>query len=536
MARDIHIQRQEITPCAAGPDADAAPPKEPMPAAGSWVLLATILASSMAFIDGTALNVALPVIQRELDATGAQLLWTVNGYLLMLGALILVCGVLGDRFGRKRVFSLGIGLFTLASIACGSTPGINFLIGARVVQGIGGAMMIPGSLAIITAFFGPESRGRAIGTWAAVTTMVTVIGPMLGGALAGAGLWRGVFFINTPLAVAALVILRFRVPESRDTDAATGIDFAGAFLAVAGLASLTYGFIAAPDYGFGNPRIDGALLLGVAALGAFAGVEAAGSHPMMPLRLFRSRTFSGANLLTLLLYGAISVSTFFLSLNFVQVQGYTPFEAGLAFMPFALILAGMSRWAGGLVDRYGARLPLIAGPAIAGAGFLLLGVVGLTSGPEAYWHTYLPGVVLFGIGMGVTVAPLSTAVMGSLSQRHAGTASGVNNAVSRIAGVLAIAVLGSFMLFYFASALSSRTSALPISAEARAAINDQAGRLAEAGVPPQVGAGNADAVRRAIRRAFVDSLRRLMFICAGMAWASSAIAALMVRRRLEAMD
>ncbi len=385
-----------------------------LPDRGRWVLFSTILASSMAFIDTSALNVALPALQEDLHASGVQLLWIVNAYLLMLAALILVGGSLGDRLGRKKVFMIGISLFVLASLACGFAPTTEFLIGARVVQGIGGAMMIPGSLAIITTYFAPDQRGGAIGMWSAATTIVTVAGPVLGGLLADAGLWRGVFLINLPLGITTLLVLYFKVPESR--------------------AELTYGFISLPDLGFGNPRIYGTLLGGFVALVAYVVVEARSDHPMMPLHLFKSRTFSGTNLLTLFLYGALSVSTFFLCLNLVQAQGYSQSLAGLADIPFALLLTGLSGWAGGLADRHGPRLLLIVGPLLIGLGFLLMAFVGLTDGPSDYWKTFLPGIIVFGLGMGITVAPLTTAVMGSVATQYAGTASGINNACGGIRG------------------------------------------------------------------------------------------------------
>ena len=328
----------------------------------------------MAFIDGTALNVAMPAIQNGLHASGVQLLWMVNAYLLMLAALIPVGGSLGDLFGRKKVFSIGIGLFMLASLICGLSPNADFLVWARAAQGIGSALMIPGSLAIISSFFGPTEKGRAIGTWSAATTIVTVIGPILGGVLSGAGLWRVVFLINIPLGIAALIPLFLKVPESRNEKAQGRIDFPGAGLLIIALAGLTFGFVSAPDHGFGDPRIIAALSLGIVALAGFLFVEARNSHPMIPLSLFSSRTFSGTNLLTLALYGALSVGMFFLSLNLVQAQGYTMALAGFAFTPFALVLTALSRWAGGLVDRSGPRLPLVVGPGNRRARLLLHGM------------------------------------------------------------------------------------------------------------------------------------------------------------------
>jgi EmrB/QacA subfamily drug resistance transporter len=488
----------------------------------------------MAFIDGTALNVALPALQVGLRASGVQLLWVVNAYLLMLAALIPVGGSLGDVLGRKRVFAIGISLFVVASLVCGIAPTIGFLIVARLIQGIGSALMIPGSLSIITAFYGPEKRGQAIGTWAAATTIVTVAGPILGGVLSGAGLWRAVFLINLPLGIAALLVLLLKVPESRDEQSKGRIDYAGAALLAAGLAGLTWGFISAPDLGFGNPRVLAALAAGILGVTAFVVVEARSDHPMIPLRLFSSRTFSGVNLLTFGLYGALSAGTFFLSLNLVQAQSYSMAVAGLAFTPFALILTALSRWAGGLVDRGGPRLPLVIGPAIAGAAFLFMAFSGLSEGPSRYWVTFFPGVVLLGIGMGITVAPLTTAVMSSVASHFAGTASGINNAVSRTAGVLAIAVMGAIALFLFSNALQARTAPIDIDSTARAALSAEASQLGAAAVPASVSPERAGEVRTAIRLAFVDVFKVVMMICAALAWIGAALAGVFVERKFTA--
>jgi EmrB/QacA subfamily drug resistance transporter len=501
---------------------------------GPWVLFSTIFASSMAFIDGTALNVALPAIQSGLHASGVQLLWVVNAYLLMLAALIPVGGSLGDLFGRKKVFSLGIGLFMLASLICGLSPSADFLIWARAVQGIGSALMVPGSLAIISSFFGPAEKGRAIGTWSAATTIVTVIGPILGGVLSGAGLWRAVFLINIPLGVAALIPLSLKVPESRNEKAQGRIDAPGAGLLIISLAGLTYGFVSAPDDGFGDPRIIAALFLGVAALAGFIFVEARSSHPMIPLSLFSSRTFSGTNLLTLALYGALSVGMFFLSLNLVQAQGYSMALAGFAFTPFALVLTALSRWAGGLVDRSGPRLPLVIGPAVAGFAFFTMAWAGLTTGPTHYWVSFFPGVLLLGIGMGITVAPLTTAVMSSVESHLSGTASGINNAVSRTAGVLAIAVVGALSLVLFAHGLDTRATQAGLSTPVRQALAVEASRLGAAAVPQAAAPQDAAAVQSAIRLAFVDTFKIVMLLCAVLAWVGAALAGLFVEKNFRA--
>lgn len=498
---------------------------------GLWVLTATILASSMAFIDGTALNVAMPAIQDALHASGEQLLWVVNAYLVMLAALIPIGGSLGDVLGRRKVFAVGIGLFMLSSLVCGLAPTIGFLIGARLVQGLGSALMIPGSLAIITAHFGRESRGKAIGTWSAFTTIVAVVGPVLGGVLASAGLWRGVFLVNFPLGVVALIVLLLKVPESRDETSLRRIDYLGAALLAVGLAGPTYGLLSAPNLGFSNPRVFGTLLVGALALAAFIVVEVRSRYPMIPLKLFSSRTFSGVNLLTFGLYGALSAGTFFLSLNLVQAQGYSMAVAGFAFTPFALILTALSRWAGGLVDKGGPRLPLIIGPAIAGAAFFFMAFSGLSDGPAHYWTTFFPGVVLLGIGMGITVAPLTTSVMSSVASNFAGTASGINNAVSRTAGVLAIAVVGAVALFLFSHALQARTALLDISGEARSALGAEAARLGAAAVPAEVAAASVGSVQTAIRMSFVDTFRVVMLLCAALSWVGAALAGVFVERK-----
>ncbi|NJM07478.1 MFS transporter [Candidatus Gracilibacteria bacterium] len=497
---------------------------------GFWVLFATIIASSMAFIDGSALNVALPSLQEDLGATATDLLWIVNGYALMLAALILVGGALGDRFGRKRIFMLGIGLFAVASILCGFAPTTAFLIAARILQGIGGALMIPGSLALISANFGDESRGRAIGTWSSVSTVTTILGPVLGGVLASAGLWRWVFFINVPLAAASLWALWQFVPESRDEHAPPQLDYAGAALATIGLAGVTYGLLAVPDSGWQTPVVWLTLGGGVLLLGWFLLVQARSPNAMMPLSLFRSPVFAGTNLLTLFLYAALYGMLFFLPLNLIQIQGYNETLAGLTSLPIAVFLALLSPWAGGLADRYGPRLPLTVGPAIAGLGFFLLGLPGVTNGAGDYWATYFPGVLALGLGMALTVTPLTAAVMGSVGTERAGIASGVNNAVSRVAGVLAVAVMGLIALLVFAPALQTEAANLGLSDAVREALAAESAKLGGAQVPPDLAESEATAARLAIDMAFVQSFRVLAFVAAGLAWISAVVAAVMLRR------
>jgi EmrB/QacA subfamily drug resistance transporter len=471
----------------------------------------------------------MPAIQAALRANGTQLLWVVNSYLLILAALILVGGSLGDRFGRKKVFGVGIVLFTAASCACGLAPSIGALIAARAVQGVGGALMVPGSLSLIAASIAPERRGRAIGTWSAATTLVTLVGPALGGLLSDLGIWRAVFLINLPLGLSALAVLVSRVPESRDESVEGPIDFIGAALAVVALASLTYGFIEAPGFGFGSFRVILALAIGVLIGIAFILVERRCEFPMLPLRLFSSRAFSGANALTVLLYGALSAASFFLSLNLVQAQGYSKTEAGLASLPSALILTFLSRPAGALADRRGPRLFLTLGPVLVGLGFLALSFTGITRGPAAYWTSFFPGILLFGLGMGLTVAPLTSTVMGAQSPRFSGVASGINNAVARGAGALAIAILGSVALFAFASILGSSKAAIGLDASSRAALlsgsRDLGATLPPSGLPESA----QTAVRAAIASSFAGAYRLVLLSCSALAFGAAAIAVTVIK-------
>lgn len=508
------------------------------PSQGRWVLFAAILASSMAFIDGSALNVALPALQADLNAAGADLLWIINAYLLMLASLILVGGSLGDHFGRKRIFMTGIGTFITASLVCGFAPDTLILIIARAVQGVGGALMIPGSLAIISALFPSGERGKAIGTWSAFSTITTVGGPILGGFLAEAGLWRFVFFINLPLGLVALWILYRYVPETRDETAPRELDYPGALLGIIALGGLTYGFIElgrlGPLLGWSDPTVIGSLIVGVASFILFVVTEYRSSHPMVSLSLFKSRTFSGVNLMTLFLYAALAGSLFFLPLNLVQVQGYPESVAGFTFLPFTLLLAGMSRWAGGLIDRYGPRLPLTIGPVIVGIGFMALSLPGMTAGPAEYWTTYFPGIVIIGIGMGITVAPLTTAVMGSVSSNHAGIASGVSNAVTRTAQVLATAIMGAVALAVFTSTLTTNTATIgDLTAADRIAIEAEAQKLGDASVPETIPDSRVDEVQRAIDESFIATFRLIMTIAALLCWLSALLAGIIVERRLS---
>jgi EmrB/QacA subfamily drug resistance transporter len=487
-----------------------------------WVLATTILGSAMAFIDGSVVNVALPAIQSDLAASieGAQ--WVVNGYMLMLGALTLIGGAAADRFGRRRVFAAGIILFTLASVACGLAPNVSALIAARCVQGVGGALLVPSSLAIISSAFPEDIRGKAIGTWAGFSALTTAAGPILGGVLVDTVSWRAIFFINVPLAAVTLAIAFVHLPESRD-EADAPLDWRGGLLATVGLAALAYGLTAASQRGWSDVFVLAALVGSAVAFAVFVWWEARAAAPMLPLRLFRSPLFAGANLLTLLLYFALGGALFFLPFNLIRVQGYSAAFAGAAFLPLTIMMGILSRWSGGLIDRTGAKLPLTVGPVIAAAGFALFALPGVGG---SYWTAFFPAMIVLGFGMAITAAPLTTTVMDSVDDRHAGTASGVNNAVARIAGMLAVAVLGSLAVPLFATALAARLDGLRVPPDVRAALMGQVARLVEIKLPPPDEPTHR-LLEQAINEVFVHTFRVVMLICAALALASALCAAFM---------
>jgi EmrB/QacA subfamily drug resistance transporter len=488
------------------------------------VLAATIIGSAMAFIDSTVTNVALPTLQAELGATAVDAQWIVESYALFLAALILVGGSLGDHYGRRRIYSLGIALFAAASVLCGLAQSPEQLILARAVQGVGGAMLVPGSLAIISASFTEEQRGRAIGTWSGFSGITAALGPVLGGYLVENVSWRAAFLINVPLAVVVLLIVARHVPESRDPDARR-LDIPGAVLATVGLGGIVFGLIESQSAGFADPLVLIPLVVGVGALVAFALVEARSDEPMMPLNLFRSRNFSGANLLTLLLYAGLGGSLYFLPFLLIQVHDYSATAAGSAFLPFIVVTFLMSRWAGGLITRFGARLPLVVGPVIAAAGFVLFAIPD-TDG--SYWTTFFPAILVQGFGMSLVIAPLTTTALNSVSGRHSGLASGVNNAVSRTAGLLAIPVLGIFVFTAFSAGLDSRVQNLDLPAQARQQLEAEKANLGAAEVPEGVGGETAARVEDAVDEAFLGAFRLAMLIAAGLALASAVAAALII--------
>src|SRR5438445_9084670 len=474
-------------------------------ASGPWILAATILGSSMAFIDGTVVNVALPALQQSLNATVVDVQWVVEAYSLLLSAFLLLGGSLGDRYGRRRIFILGVAIFSLTSLWCGFATNIHELIFARAVQGAGGALLLPGSLAIISASFREEDRGRAIGTWSGFTAITAAIGPVMGGWLIEQVSWRAVFFINLPLAIIVVVICYWRVPESSSNEKGR-LDWLGAIVIALGLGALVWGLIESARLGFAHPAIVAALAAGLILIVTFVFFERQSRHPMVPLELFRSRTFTGANLLTLLLYSALGGTLFFLPLNLIQVQHYSPTAAGGALLPFILIMFLLSRWAGGLVQKYGAKIPLVVGPAIAAIGFASFTLPGVGG---SYSNTFFLPMIVLGMGMAISVAPLTTTVMNSVAQTRAGIASGINNAISRVAGLLAIAVFGIIMLQAFNHALETNLSGLP--SPIRQSLDQQRTKLAATDLPQNIAPATRVQMRGAIDRSFVVGFQAVMF-------------------------
>jgi EmrB/QacA subfamily drug resistance transporter len=420
------------------------------------VVAATVLGSGIAMLDSTVVGIALPSIGRDFHGGVGTLQWVVTGYALTLAAFLLLGGALGDRYGRRRVFSIGVAWFAVASALCGFAPTAGFLIAGRLVQGIGGALLAPGSLAILQTSFRSDDRARAIGAWSGLGGVAGAAGPLVGGYLLAVGSWRWVFFINLPVAAVVLVITARHVPESRDPTASGRVDTVGASLAAVFLASLTYGLIEAPTQGWSSPSVVTCFVVAALSAPAFVMVEHRRAHPMLPLGLFRSRQFTGANGVTFAVYGALGGALFLLPVELQIVKGYSPLEAGLSLLPLTLVMLTLSARSGALSARIGPRLQMTVGPLIVGAGLVLL--VRATN-PGGYWTQVFPAVLIFAIGLATTVAPLTATAMGAAPAEHSCVASAVNNVVARAAGLLAVAVLPLLAGLTGASALESATLA-----------------------------------------------------------------------------
>jgi EmrB/QacA subfamily drug resistance transporter len=403
-----------------------------------WVLAATALGSGMAFLDGTVVNVALPAMGEELKADVAGLQWIINAYMLPLAALILLSGSLGDRLGRRRTFVVGVIWFAVASVVCTVAPNLEVMIAGRILQGIGGALLTPGSLAILQTTFAQSDRGKAVGAWSGLTSVAAAVGPFVGGGLVDSGSWRLIFLLNIPIALVTVLITLRHVPETLDETAAGRLDITGAVVATVGLAGLTFGLISAGDRGFGDAFVLVSLAIGVVALAVFVQVERRESHPMLPPGIFANIRFTGANLVTVVVYGGLGTATFLLVVYLQTVLDYSAVGAGAALLPMTVLMLALSGYAGGLADRIGARIPMTVGPLLMGAGLLLM--LRIEPG-SSYVSAVLPAVVVLGLGLVATVAPLTATVLSSVEDHHAGIASGVNNAIARSAQLMAVAAI-----------------------------------------------------------------------------------------------
>jgi EmrB/QacA subfamily drug resistance transporter len=490
-----------------------------------WVLAVTILGSAMAFVDESVVNVALPAIETDLKAEVAVIQWLVNAYTLCVAALMLIGGAAGDRLGRRRVFVTGAAIFAIGSLWCGASPSVAQLIAARALQGIGAALLIPSSLAIIGASIDAAERGRAIGTWAGFSAIAAAVGPLLGGWIVDHVSWRWIFLVNPVLALPTIWAALARVPESRDSEAAPGLDWLGAFTAAAGLGSLVFGLIASSDRGWNDAMVQGAVAAGLILLIAFVVVEARSRAPMMPLDVFASPTFSGVNLLTLLLYAALGGAFFFLPFDLIQVHLYSATLAGAVFLPFTLMMGALSRWSGGLIDRFGARAPLIIGPTITAAGFALLALPGIDG---SYATTFLLPMAVLGFGMAIAVAPLTTAVIGAVPTHRAGVASGINNAAAAVANLLAVAVLGAVALNVYDRDLGRHLAAQPVSADVRAAVQESRGKFVADPALARLQGDDRQAAETIVRGALADSIALVMWLAAALALMGAVCAALTI--------
>ncbi|HEY4127565.1 MAG TPA: MFS transporter [Gammaproteobacteria bacterium] len=481
----------------------------------TWVLITAILGSSLVFLEGSVVSLALPSLQSDMHAASLDLQWVVNAYMLMLGAFMLISGSLGDRFGMRRVFMLGSLIFCLGAGACGFAPDFKLLIIARVVQGAGGALLVPACLALISLHYAGAARGRAIGIWAGASALTTSAGPLLGGWLVDTFGWHSVFLLLGPWALVGVALAWGRVPKDEAPKSAIGLDYAGAALLAAALSLGIYSFS-----GSGGTRwvlVAAALICGA----GFIWREAKAKAPMLPLGLFRSWPFSGANLMTFLLYGAMSGGLYFLPFDFMQVLGFSALQAGMAFLPFAVILGFGSVFAASLIRRFDPRWVLSIGPCVTALGFLLLTM----PGPEANYFTgFFPGIVVMGIGMTVSVTPLTTVVMQSLDAHHAGIASGVNNTASRLAGVLSVAGMTALAVGLFAPALAHELQSAGIPGVLAAHLQAGAGQLAELTAPSGTSPVLRQAIHNAIGLAYVRTFRWVMVSCALLAAAGGVVA------------
>jgi len=491
---------------------------------GFWVLFATISAASMAFVASSSLNVALPAIQVELNARGADLIWIPNAYVMVQASLIVVTGSMGDHYGRKRVCLLGILLFALASVVCGFAATTNVIIAGRLAQGVGSSMIVPNSLAIVSAHFSRKGQGWAIGLWSGFTVLMAGLAPFFAGVVTDLGMWRLVFLIHIPLGIlAALVLLRY-VPESFHRKSPRRMSIVGALLIILGLGGITFGFIESSTFGFDSPVIILSILGGLVAVAIFLRDERTGKHAILPLWLFRSRTFSASNLISLVFHGVIQPALLYLPLNLIQVQGYSATFTGLSIIPLILVATLGSALVGPLLDRRGPRVPMAIGLSIVAIGFIAFARVGVTGGESEYLSTFFLPVVLFGFGFGLSFAPLTLAAMASAPENNAGIASGVNHTVSRVGQVLVVGILGGLAITWFGQMLMNDAYIRSLPADAQSHLAADAGDLVATDIPSWLSAEEQARVNQVIRESFVATFSILMVIGAAACALSAVIA------------
>ena len=491
---------------------------------GFWVLLVAILGSSMAFIDSTAVNTILPVLQRELNASITQTQWIIEGYALFISSLILLGGALGDKFGRKKIFIIGLLVFSLSSIACGFSIGTKQLIFARAFQGVGGALLVPGSLAIINTSFNSESRGRALGVWSALSGATTGLGPVLGGWLAENMSWRLIFFINIPIALIVLAVLIFKVTEDKP-HSAKKLDVLGSFLISAGLGFFIFGLIESSNHHFLSFHVIGTIFIALILMSFFVYYENRIENPILPLSIFNSKTFTGSNIVSFLFWAAWNAAIFFIPFGFIQLHGYTATEVAMGFLPAILMIFIAAPISGVLINKIGVRLPLMIGTFVISVAYFLFAFPGLST---TYINNWLLPIILMGLGIGIAISPMVSAVMGSIDKTYSGLGSGINNTVGRVAGLFAIAVLGVIAINSFNFGLDKLIHEIPLDMESRAFIDSEKIKLAGAQVPEWLPYDITTKLTLSIKQAFLSSFRIVMILNAILAFAGTVVAYFMI--------
>ena len=493
----------------------------------TMVLIIAVLSSGIVFLDQTAINVALPAIQDALKADFGALQWILDIYLLVLSVFMLIGGILGDIYGRVRIYIIGMIIFAVASIICGVAPNTSWLIGGRFLQGVGGSLIAPAGLAIINAVVAPERRGRMLGTWGTFSPLITVAGPLVGGWLVDNATWRAVFFLNLPLCIIAIIIAYLYVPENRDEEASGQLDWAGVFTLMIGLSGILISLIEGPNFGWSHPLVIISLLIGLIGFALFIWVELHVPNPLVPLELFKIRVFTGINLLTLIMFAGLGGPFFFLTLNFQQIQGYSAAQAGLAIIPTAVSIFLLSRLIGNLSDKYSPRPILIVATILMMSGFLLLSRTGID---QSYWTAWFPGILIYGLGIAGMVVPLTTIALGALPQRQSGIASGINSAASRMGQMLSVAVFGGIMINRFRTSLINRSDSLNISPAIRDSLAEQARSLGNLQAPSGLSIESQEAIQQLIRLAFVDGFQLVMYLSTAMVFISLIILLLTIRK------